>query len=196
MNVTATPTVNVTPTPTVNVTPTPTVEANVTIVEPLDGATLPAGNVTVEVNLTDFALVEPTGQENAPGEGHLHYYLDAVVPTNESEPAVPEFGGYVISTNISHTWENVTEGEHNLSVPVVNNDHTPLIPLAFETVNVTVGGENITPTPTVNVTPTPAVNVTPTPTVNDTPTPTVTETEAPHKQEKEEPQKEEEHQPT
>ena len=179
VNVTPTPTVNVTPTPTVNVTPTPTVEANVTIVEPLDGATLPAGNVTVEVNLTDFALVEPTGQENAPGEGHLHYYLDAVVPTNESEPAVPEFGGYVISTNLSHTWENVTEGEHNLSVQVVNNDHTPLIPLAFETVNVTVGGENVTPTPTVNVTPTPTVNVTPTPTVNVTPTPTVNVTPTP-----------------
>ncbi|NMA10854.1 MAG: hypothetical protein GX932_07590, partial [Methanomicrobiales archaeon] len=118
VNVTPTPTVNVTPTPTVNVTPEPTpiVEANVTIDEPMEGASIPAGNVTVSVNVTNFTLVEPTGQENAPGEGHLHYYLDAPIPTNESEPAIPPTGGYVISTNLSHTWENVTAGEHNLSV--------------------------------------------------------------------------------
>ena len=176
-NVTPMPTGNVTPIPTGNVTPTPTgnvtppTEANVTIVEPMEGASVAAGNVTVSVNVTNFTLVEPTGQPNAPGEGHLHYYLDAVVPTNESEPAVPEVGGYVISTNLTHTWENVTPGEHNLSVQLVNNDHTPLIPLTFMTVNVTAD-ENVTPTPTGNVTPTPTGNVTPTPTGNVTPTPT------------------------
>ncbi len=184
--VTPTPTENVTPTPTENVTPTPTVnvtpaaEANVTILSPEEGASIAAGNVTVEVNLTNFTLVEPTGQPNAPGEGHLHYYLDAVVPTNASAPAIPETGGYVISTNTSYTWENVTPGEHNFSVQVVHNDHTPLIPLVYDTVNVTVTGEeNVTPTPTENVTPTPTVNVTPTPTVNVTPTPTVNVTPTP-----------------
>ena len=185
VNVTPTPTVNVTPAPTVNVTPTPTVtptppaaEANVTIIEPMEGASIPTGNVTVSVNVTNFTLVEPTGQPNAPGEGHLHYYLDAPIPTNESEPAIPPTGGYVVSANLTHTWENVTPGEHNLSVQLVNNDHTPLSPLVFETVNVTVE-ENVTPTPTVNVTPTPTVNVTPTPTVNVTPTPTVNVTPTP-----------------
>ena len=141
-NVTPAPTTtaNVTPTTTGNVTPTPTAEANVTITSPEEGASVAAGNVTVSVNLTNFTLVEPTGQPNAPGEGHLHYYLDAVVPTNASAPAIPETGGYVISTNTSYTWENVTAGAHNFSVQVVNNDHTPLIPLVFDMVNVTVGG--------------------------------------------------------
>jgi plastocyanin len=119
---------------------TPAAEANVTITSPEEGASVAAGNVTVAVNLTNFTLVEPTGQPNAPGEGHLHYYLDAVVPTNASAPAIPETGGYVISTNTSYTWENVTAGAHNFSVQVVNNDHTPIIPLVFDTVNVTIGG--------------------------------------------------------
>ena len=185
VNVTPTPTVNVTPTPTVNVTPTPTVnvtptaEANVTITSPEEGANITTGNVTVSVNVTNFTLVEPTGQPNAPGEGHLHYYLDAVVPTNASAPAIPETGGYAISTNTSYTWEDVPSGEHNLSVQLVNNDHTPVIPLAADTVSVTVGGVTPTPTPTVNVTPTPTVNVTPTPTMNVTPTPTVNVTPTP-----------------
>ena len=167
-NVTPTPTVNVTPTPTMNVTPTPTMNvtpvagANVTITSPEQGASIAAGNVTVTVDLTNFTLVEPAGQANAPGEGHLHYYLDAPIPTNASAPAIPRTGGYVVSTNTSYTWENVTPGAHNFSVQVVNNDHTPIIPLVYDTVNVTVSG-NVTPTPTVNVTPTPTVNVTPTP---------------------------------
>ncbi|MDI6867814.1 cupredoxin domain-containing protein [Methanoculleus sp.] len=127
-------------------------DPNVTITSPEANASIAVGNVTVEVNVTNFTLVEPTGQPNAPGEGHLHYYLDAPVPTNESEPAIPPVGGYVISTNLSHTWENVTPGEHNLSVQLVNNDHTPLIPLVFETINVTVG-ENATGNVTGNATP-------------------------------------------
>ncbi|MDD3858056.1 MAG: hypothetical protein PHP43_08415, partial [Methanoculleus sp.] len=135
-------------------------EANITIVEPMEGASVAAGNVTVSVNVTNFTLVEPTGQPNAPGEGHLHYYLDAVVPTNESAPAIPKTGGYVISTNLTHTWENVTAGEHNFSVQAVNNDHTPLIPLAFETVNVTVEG-NITPVENITLVENVTGNITP-----------------------------------
>jgi plastocyanin len=139
-------------TPTVAAAGNETNATNVTIVSPEMNASVAAGNVTIEVNVTNFTLVEPTGQPNVPGEGHLHYYLDAVVPTNASAPAIPETGGYVISTNLSHVWENVTPGEHNLSVQLVNNDHTPLIPLVFETVNITVDG-NATGNATGNVTP-------------------------------------------
>jgi hypothetical protein len=142
-------------TPAVAATGNETDETNVTITSPEANVSVAAGNVTVSVNVTNLTLVEPTGQPNAPGEGHLHYYLDAVVPTNASAPAIPETGGYVVSANLSHTWENVTAGEHNLSVQLVNNDHTPLIPLVFETVNVTADG-NVTPaenvTPVENVT--------------------------------------------
>ena len=120
-----------------------TTDVNVTITSPEDNFSVAAGSVTIEVNLTNFTLVEPTGQPNAPGEGHLHYYLDAPIPTNESAPAIPETGGYVVSINDSYTWENVTPGEHNFSVQVVHNDHTPLIPLVYDVVNVTVG-ENAT----------------------------------------------------
>ena len=150
---------------------TPAAEASVTITVPEEGAEIAAGNVTVSVDVTNFTLVEPTGQENAPGEGHLHYYLDAPIPTDETEPAIPETGGYALSTDTSYTWEDVPAGEHTLSVQLVNNDHTPIVPLAVNMVNVTVS-EEVTPTPTEEVTPTPAEEVTPTPTEEVTPTPT------------------------
>src|SRR5690606_21554529 len=56
----------------------PPAEANVTsvsITSPEDGVTLDARNVTVSVEVANFTLVEPTGQANAPGEGHLIYLL-------------------------------------------------------------------------------------------------------------------------
>ncbi|MDD5418692.1 MAG: PQQ-binding-like beta-propeller repeat protein [Methanomicrobiaceae archaeon] len=133
-----------------------TEEPAVTIVEPEEGANLTGDAITVTVNVTNFSLVDALGGENVPGEGHLHYYLDAAVPTNASAPAITAPGTYVPTVNTSHTWENVTPGEHNVSVQLVNNDHTPLIPLVYETVNVTVGEEAApTETPT-EATPTPA----------------------------------------
>ncbi|HOF97578.1 MAG TPA: hypothetical protein PLV90_10460, partial [Methanoculleus sp.] len=44
---------------TANQTANQTTGVNVTITSPEEGASIPAGNVTVEVNLTNFTLVEP-----------------------------------------------------------------------------------------------------------------------------------------
>ena len=115
-----------------------TTGVNVTITSPEEGASIPAGNVTVEVNLTNFTLVEPTGQPmpraRPPALLPDARYRRTQAPLPSQRPAA------VISTNLSYTWENVTPGEHNFSVQVVHNDHTPLIPLVYDTVNVTVGG--------------------------------------------------------
>lgn len=132
------------PTPEETETPEPTApeaEPVLAITSPAEGDSVAAGNVTVEVEVGNFTLVEPTGQSNVPGEGHIHYYLDALPLENPDEPAIPESGEYAVSTNTSYTWENVTAGEHILAVQLVNNDHTPLIPLVYEVINVTAAGE-------------------------------------------------------
>jgi len=132
------------PTPEETETPEPTApeaEPVLSITSPAEGDSVAAGNVTVEVEVENFTLVEPTGQPNVPGEGHIHYYLDALPLENPDEPAIPESGEYAVSTNTSYTWENVTAGEHILAVQLVNNDHTPLIPLVYEVINVTAAGE-------------------------------------------------------
>ncbi|WP_164913766.1 outer membrane protein assembly factor BamB family protein [Methanoculleus taiwanensis] len=123
---------------------------NVTITMPENGSTVSAGNVTVDVNITNFSLVDNLGGAPVAGEGHIHYYLDVAPPTEQGKPAVPENGSYAVSTNTSYTWENVTPGMHNLSVQLVNNDHTPLDPPVTAMVNVTAEGEagNATPTET------------------------------------------------
>ncbi|MDI6876560.1 MAG: fasciclin domain-containing protein [Methanomicrobiales archaeon] len=183
-NVTPTVTPNVTPTvtPTPNVTPTmtppvPNVTPALNITEPQEGANLSGDTITVSVNVTNFTLVDRLGAANVPGEGHLHYYLDAAVPRNASAPAITAPGTYVPTVNTSYTWANVTPGEHNLSVQLVNNDHTPLIPLVYQTVNVTAEGAapNVTPTetPSPNVT-TPAPPGVVIPNVSPTMTPTIT----------------------
>ncbi len=54
----------------------------VNILEPSDGATVPAGDVKVSIQVSNFSIVSKLGQPNTPGEGHIHYYLDAELPTD------------------------------------------------------------------------------------------------------------------
>ena len=108
------------------------------ITSPSDNSTLPAGNVTVTVNVDDLSLVNKLGQANVSGEGHIHYFMDVMVPTTPGKPAITASGTFVPTANTSYTWPNVRPGRHNFSAELVNNDHTPLVPLQYSEVNVTV----------------------------------------------------------
>jgi plastocyanin len=113
---------------------------HITITQPMNGSSMPAGNVTITVSVTDFNLSNNLGSANEIGTGHIHYYMDVAVSSTPGKPAITAVGTYVPTANESYTWENVQPGNHNFSAQLVNNDHTPLIPLAYETVNVTVIG--------------------------------------------------------
>jgi len=108
------------------------------ILEPTDSSNVSAGNVTVMVEVNDFELVNKLGQDSVAGEGHIHYYMDAAVPTAPGEPAITASGTYVPTENTSYTWQNVSAGMHNFSVQLVNNDHTPLEPPVLSQNNVEV----------------------------------------------------------
>lgn len=107
------------------------------ITAPADGAVLPAGDITVSVRVTSFRMVSEYGSY-APGEGHLHYYLDLPVaaPPGASLP-----GSFVPTTDTSFTWRRVPPGTHRFTVELASTDHTPLVPPVFRTVTVTVTGE-------------------------------------------------------
>ncbi|MCJ7444425.1 MAG: cupredoxin domain-containing protein [Methanotrichaceae archaeon] len=111
--------------------------SNIIILEPKEGSNVSADNLTIMVEVKNFNLTGKFGQTNVTGEGHIHYYLDAVVPTEPSKPAISAPGTYAPSANKTYIWQNVTEGTHNLSVQLVNNDHPPLNPPVVRTVDIT-----------------------------------------------------------
>ena len=81
------------------------------------------------MQLSNFKLVDKTGQANVPGEGHLIYYVDVQAPTTPGQPALTAPGTYAISVSTSFLWPKLFQpGPHTLSVQVVNNDNTPLSP--------------------------------------------------------------------
>ncbi len=109
------------------------------ITRPREGDRLNTANVTVNVDVSNFDLVEARGQANAQGEGHIHYFMDVVPPTTPGQPAtVPDSTKWVMTTNTTYTWVNVTSGNHTFSVELVNNDHTPLNPPVTDNVTITV----------------------------------------------------------
>ncbi|MBI3930705.1 MAG: hypothetical protein HY325_01635, partial [Chloroflexi bacterium] len=68
--------------------PPPALAPSLKILSPVPNATLPAGPVTVKIEVTNFSIVNKLGQSSAAGEGHIHYYLDAEPPVTPGQPAV------------------------------------------------------------------------------------------------------------
>jgi hypothetical protein len=98
------------------------------IITPGYATTVPAGDVTVSVTVSNFNLVDKEGQAAVPGEGHIIYYFDKTPPTVSGQSALTEAGTYAVSMNTSYTWHNVKPGAYFFSVQLVNNDDTPLNP--------------------------------------------------------------------
>ena len=111
---------------------------SVTITSPTDGATIPAGNITVTADVKNFKLVNKLGQMDVGGEGHLRYFIDVPVPASSGKLATTGVGTSVRTPDTSWTWQNVAPGLHNFSVQLANNDYSNVIPLVYATVNVTV----------------------------------------------------------
>ncbi len=112
---------------------------SVRIVSPRNGDTVPAGDVAVQVEVSNFRVVDNLGGADAKGEGHVHFYIDVNdVPTTPGRPAVSREGTYHAGGVTSHTWANVPPGTHTFAMQLVNNTHTPLDPPATARVTVTV----------------------------------------------------------
>jgi hypothetical protein len=110
----------------------------ITILLPQNRSVVPAGDVTITVDVADFSLVDKLGQGNVSGEGHIHYYIDVDAPTTPGEPAMTEAGTFAATSATTYTWRNVAPGTHTFSVELVNNDHTPLSPPVVVKIIVTV----------------------------------------------------------
>jgi outer membrane protein assembly factor BamB len=122
--------------------------APVVTLKPIDGSTIPAGDITVSALALNFKLVGKQGQANVQGEGHLHYFMDVDAPTAQGQPAIPPSGSNWAHTDAeTYTFKNVPPGTHTFSVELVNNDHTPLSTpvVARSTVTLTV------PEPSVSI---------------------------------------------
>ncbi len=102
-------------------TPTPSIR----ILSPVTNATVPAGKTTVIVDVRNAELSTAV----APAKGvHLHYYLDANVPTAQSQSAIPTTGALASSAKTTHEWSIAGAGLHILAVQLVTSDDRPLNP--------------------------------------------------------------------
>jgi hypothetical protein len=95
---------------------------------PADGSVTVAGDIAVSVQVTDFIIVNKYGMANVSGEGYLHYFRDVDAPTDAQQ--ADDVMQYVDQLIASYTWLGGSIGIHTTSVQLVNNDHTPVIPLA------------------------------------------------------------------
>jgi hypothetical protein len=107
----------------------------------VNGAVLPAGDITVSVRVTNFRLVPKYGQPFVAGEGHLHYYLSVGVPESSGSSSAMAPVSYIPTTATSYTWQDVPAGTYTFSVELATNDHSPMVPPVTASATVTVTGQ-------------------------------------------------------
>lgn len=85
------------------------------VTSPTEGQELSGGKVTIKASVSNFDLVDYTTHKTATaGEGHLHFFIDG--------------GRYAFTYFPSYTYTDVKPGEHEITVILVNSDHTNLKP--------------------------------------------------------------------
>jgi len=94
--------------------PRPASPAVVTIVEPKNGATVPAQGATLQVKLTGATLTSVTSQDISPTEGHLHVSVDDQLIS--------------MTSGLKETLPDLAPGRHTLQVEFVASDHLPFDP--------------------------------------------------------------------
>jgi hypothetical protein len=122
--------------------PVQTGAQSIKITHPTEGDTVSAGAFQVNVDVSNFVLLDKLGQANVPHQGHIHYFLDVDAPTTPGQPAIPTSGTWAATPDTSYIFENVLVGTHTVSAELVNNDHTPLNPpvVSKVTFSATAGG--------------------------------------------------------
>jgi len=105
----------------------------VTIVSPADGDTVPAGALTVNLEVSGVTIA--MAGDTTPGTGHHHLFLDRDVSAPDIPvPAEPGFIVHMGNGAASYTFENVAPGEHRLIAVVADGLHYPLQPWVVDTV--------------------------------------------------------------
>jgi len=119
--------------------------AELTILSPMNGEQVLGDSIRVVFQVTGMQLMPSTiplaeagkhPEANKPDEGHLHFMLDLQPPV-------------VWGSADPYTFNNVPAGEHQLSVELVNNDHSSLTPPMIRQLRVTVAGAQGSPAPNV-----------------------------------------------
>jgi hypothetical protein len=94
--------------------PRPSSPAVVKIVQPKNGATVPATGGELEVSLTGATLTSVSSQDISPTTGHLHVSVDGTLISMTSGTTQP--------------LGDLTPGRHTISVEFVAADHLPFDP--------------------------------------------------------------------
>jgi hypothetical protein len=97
---------------------------SITLLTPSDGDSV-SGPVDVEVEVEGLTLnPDAIGGTNVEGEGHWHLLVDGelAMPVGEESASL----------------EDLTPGEHTITVELHNNDHSPVTPRVADEATVTV----------------------------------------------------------
>jgi hypothetical protein len=95
------------------------------ITHPMDNSILYKNDLELYVMIENFTMnASAIGMDNMAGEGHYHIYINDIL-----------VGPY---TDMMVMLNDLPAGDHVLKVQLVNNDHTPIYPIAMDMIHFTI----------------------------------------------------------
>lgn len=139
----------------------PAVDGDVAILSPADGATITGTDVTITIDVTGTTLV-PAAQATRLEDLHVHYLLDVdPAPFLSGDEPIPTGQPNIVHTvNTSQTFNNVSPGEHTVTVILAYSSHQAVQPVVAPSVTFTVVAGGAAPAPSP-LPPAPAPNPAP-----------------------------------
>lgn len=111
--------------------------AEVTIVEPAEGAVVEGPSVRVRLEASGVRIV--LAGDTTSGTGHHHIFLDDdLSPAGQPVPSVPGRIVHMGDGSAEYLFDDVAAGEHRLITVVADGVHVPLQPWVVDTVTFTV----------------------------------------------------------
>lgn len=117
-----------------------TEQPDLTIISPQENSQIFGSKTNVSFIVNNFIFTNFSQRpKKAPGEGHLHVWLDKETLLLEEALEIAKATDFTI--------ENVAQGHHQLVLEFVNNDHTSFKPKIIKSVNFTSKSAPQSPTP-------------------------------------------------
>lgn len=125
--------------------PAAAADPTLTITSPANGSTISGSSVTVTWESTGVTI-KPPAEAKSMEEGHYHAFLDVTPDTTAGKP-FPKGPNIVHTAETQATFDNVSPGEHTVTVVLGYSDHSAWRPVVEDkvTFNVTDGVGQVAP---------------------------------------------------
>jgi hypothetical protein len=113
--------------------------ASITLTGPAEGSTVQGSTLTLTADIKNFVLCgDCYGKANVAGEGHWHIFVDLPAGAITPMAMMPFMKTMASDPTQAVSLKGLSAGPHTFTAVLVGNDHMPFMPVAMDSVTLTI----------------------------------------------------------